>query len=281
MGLFSDAAAMARGRAGAILLTAALALVPAYFLAGAITFLASNAGERMDLSTAAGSAAERSRALPPDAAAEDRRDVLREAATDPGAPRRPQLSVLHAAGLVLASLVVIAGLFFAQAALLQLAAGALRPGAAWAAVGARFPALSATLAAAMALIAFGMLILVRPGLFAAFAFSLAGAAASAENASGPRALRSSWELVKRAWPEMIALIVGTCALVVLLTQGLGRLFGDGAVLAHGRLDAAVATVVLPLPVFFSAVVYLRERSASEGKPLEEIRQYIRRSSEPG
>ena len=54
MGLFSDAAAMARGRAGAILLTSALALVPAYFLAGGIAFLASNAGERMDLSTAAG-----------------------------------------------------------------------------------------------------------------------------------------------------------------------------------------------------------------------------------
>ena len=31
----------------------------------------------------------------------------------------------------------------------------------------------------------------------------------------------------------------------------------------------------------SAVVYLRERSSAEGKRVEEIRQYIRRSSEPG
>ena len=280
MGLFSDAAAMARGRAGAILLTSALALVPAYFLAGGIAFLASHAGERMDLSAPAGSVAEKSRALPPDAAAADRRDLLREA-SDPGAPERPRMSLPVAAGLVLASLVVIAGLFFAQAALLQLATGALRPGAAWAAVGHRFPALSATIAAAIALIAFGMLILALPGLFAAFAFSLAGAVAIAENASGFRALQRSWELVKRAWPEMLALIVGTCALVVLLTRGLGRFFAEGAPLARALLDAAVAAVVLPLPVFASAVVYLRERSAAQRKPVEEIRQYIRRSSEPG
>src|SRR5215831_1117346 len=157
MGLFSDAAAMGRGRAGAILLTAALALVPAYFLAGGIAFVASKASAWMDLSTAAGPAADRSRALPPDAPAEDRRDVLRQT-PDPGAPQRARLSVPLVAGLIVASLVVIAALFFAQAALLQIAAGAPRPGAAWAAVGARFPALSATVAAALALVAFGTLI---------------------------------------------------------------------------------------------------------------------------
>ena len=80
---------------------------------------------------------------------------------------------------------------------------------------------------------------------------------------------------------MIALMVGTTAAMVLLTQGLGRLFPAGAVIAHALHDAAIAAAVLPLPVFYSAVVYLRERSAAEGKPLEEIRQYIRRSSEPG
>src|SRR5262245_14377990 len=279
MGFFSDVAAMGHGRRGAILLTAALALVPAYFLAGGIVFVASHASARMDLSTPAGSVAEKSRALPPDAAAEDRRDLLREA-SDPGSPQRPRMSLALAGGLVVASLVVMAGLLFAQAALLQIAAGASRPGAAWAAVAARFPALSATAAAALLLIGFGLLIFAVPGLFAAFAFSLAGAVAVAEDASGFRALQRSWQLVKRAWPEMIALVVGTAALVVLLTQGLGRLFGGRAVL-HALLDAAIAAAVLPLPVFTSAVVYLRERSGAQGEPLEEIRQYIRRSSEPG
>jgi hypothetical protein len=281
MGVLSDAAAMAGGRRATIFLTASLALVPAYFLAGAIAFLASTHATAQTESASVGEAiAEKSRALPPDAAAEERRGALREAA-DPKAVQRPQMNLPFAAGLAVASLVVMAALFFAQAALLQVAAGASGPAAAWAAVGARFAELSTTTAAALAVIALGTLIFFLPGLFAAFAFSLAGAVAAAEGASGSRALQRSWELVKRAWPEMLALIVGTAAVIVLLTQGLGRLLPAGPILAHALLDAAIAAAVLPLPVFASAVVYLRERSSAEGKRVEEIRQYIRRSSEPG
>jgi hypothetical protein len=69
--------------------------------------------------------------------------------------------------------------------------------------------------------------------------------------------------------------------MVLLTQGLGRLLSGRAVVAHALLDAAVAAVVLPLPVFASAVLYLRARSAGEGKPVGDLLQYIRRTSEPG
>src|SRR5229473_1023715 len=206
MGLVSDAAAMARGRAGAIFLTAALALLPAYFLAGGIVFLAA-----------------------------------------------AQASAQAEGGSTQAD----------------------------AAVAARFPALSGTAAAALALIALGLVACALPGLFVAFAFSLAGAVAVAEGISGFPALQRSWELIKRAWPQQLALILGTAALVVVLTQGLGRLLTDGAILAHGLLDAAVAAAVLPLPVFGSAVLYLRERSAAEGKPVDELRQYIRRTSEPG
>lgn len=281
MGLLSDAAAMERGRRATIFLTAALALVPAYFLAGAIAFLATaHASARMESTPVGEAIAEKGRALPPDAAAEERRGALREAA-DPAAARRPQISLPVAAGLVVASLVVLAALFFAQAALLQVAAGASGPAAAWAAVGARFSALSATAAASLALIALGTLICLLPGLFAAFAFSLSGAVAAAEGASGFRALQRSWELVKRAWPGLTAIILGTAAVMVLLTQGLGRLVPAGAAIARALLDAGIAAAVLPLPVFASAVVYLRERSAAEGTPLQEIRQYIRRSSAPG
>jgi hypothetical protein len=53
------------------------------------------------------------------------------------------------------------------------------------------------------------------------------------------------------------------------------------VVAPALLDAAVAAVVLPLPVFASAVLYLKARSAAEGKPVDELRQYILRTSEPG
>lgn len=281
MGLLSDAAAMARGRAGAIFLTASLALVPAYFLAGGIVFLASAHARAQTEGVTRGEAlAERGRALPPDAPAEERRDLLR-GASEPADLRPRSLTLALAAGLLLASLVMMAGLFLAQAALVEVAAGVSRPAAAWAAVATRFPALGATAAVALALIALGSVACVLPGLVAAFAFSLAGAVAVAEGASGIPALQRSWELIKRAWPEQFAIAAGAAALLVLLTQGLGLLLADGAVLAHALLEATVAAAVLPLPVFASAVLYLRERGAAEGKPVEELRQYIRRTSEPG
>jgi hypothetical protein len=185
------------------------------------------------------------------------------------------------AGLLFGGLAFLAGLFLAQAALLGIAAGASGPGAAWAAVAARFHALGRTLAAALALVAIGSAAGGVPGIFAAFAFSLAGAVAMADDVSGFPALHRSWELIKRVWPAQLGLIFCATAVEVLLTQALGRLLPERAVFAHALLDAAVAAVVLPLPVFASAVLYLKTRSAAEGKPVEELRQYIRRTSEPG
>ena len=279
MGLLSDAAAMARGRVRAIFLTAALSLVPAYLVGGAIIFVAvARASAQPDLPRG-DSFAER-RALPPDAPADARRDLLREA-REPGAPRRPTISLTLAAGLLFGGLAFLAGLFLAQAALLRIAASHARPGAACAAVGARFHSLGPTLAAALAVVALGSVAAALPGLFAAFAFSLAGAVAMAEGVRGFPALHRSWVLIKRVWPAQLGLVLGTTALVVLLTQALGRLLPGRAVLPHALLDAVIAAVVLPLPVFASAVLYLRARSAAEGRPVEDLLQYIRRTSEPG
>ena len=279
MGLLSNAAAMARGRVGAIFLAASLPLVPAYLVGGAILFVAfARATAEPDLPRAEALAGRR--ALPPDAPAEERRDVLREA-SEPGAPRRPAVSFTVVAGLLFAGLVFLAGLFLAQAALLRIAAAACGPSAACAAIGARFHALGPTLAATLTMVALGSVAAVLPGLLAAFAFSLAAAATMAEDVSGFPALHRSWQLMKRVWPSQLGLVLGAGALIVLLTQGLGRLLPGHAVLAHALLDAAVAAVVLPLPVFASAVLYLRARSAEEGKPVEDLLQYIRRTSEPG
>jgi hypothetical protein len=66
----------------------------------------------------------------------------------------------------------------------------------------------------------------------------------------------------------------------LLTQGLGRFLPPTAA-AHALLDAGVALLVLPFPVFASVILYLRERAAAEGKTVEELRQYILRMSAPG
>jgi hypothetical protein len=279
MGLLSDAAALARGRTAAIFLTAALPLVPAYLVGGSIIYLAvARATAEPDLPR--GEALAERRTVPPDAPAEERRDLLREA-QEPGAPRRPTISLTLVAGLVFGGLAFLAGLFLAQAALLAIACGAAGPGAACASVGTRFHALGRTLAAVLALVALGCAAGGVPGLFAAFAFSLAGAVTVAETVSGFTALHRSWELLKQVWPAQLVLIVCATAVEVLLTQALGRLVPGHVVLPHALLDAAVAAIVLPLPVFASAVLYLRARSAAEGRPLEELLQYIRRTSAPG
>jgi hypothetical protein len=279
MGLLGSAAALARGRVAAIFLSAALPLVPAYLVGGAIIYLAvARATAEPDLPR--GEAFAERHALPPDAPAEERRNLLREA-QEPGAPRRPTISLTLVAGLVFGGLAFLAGLFLAQAALFAIACGAAGPGSACASVAARFDALGRTLAAALALVALGCAAGGVPGVFAAFAFSLAGAVAMAEDIGGFPALHRSWELLKQVWPSQLALILFATAVEVLLTQALGRLLPEHVVLAHALLDAAVATIVLPLPVFASAVLYLRARSAVEGKPVEEVLQYIRRTSAPG
>lgn len=279
MGLLSDAAAMARGRTAAIFLTAALPLVPAYLVGGAIVYLAvARATAEPDLPRAEAFAERRT--LPPDAPAEDRRDLLREA-QEPGAPRRPTMSLTLVAGLVFGGLAFLAGLFLAQAALFAIACGAAGPGAACASVAARFNALGRTLAAALALVALGCAAGGVPGVFAAFAFSLAGAVVVAENVAGFPALHRSWGLLKQVWPAQLGLILCATAVEVLLTQALGRLLPEHVIFAHALVDAAAAAIVLPLPVFASAVLYLRARSAAEGRPVQEVLQYIRRTSAPG
>ena len=87
--------------------------------------------------------------------------------------------------------------------------------------------------------------------------------------------------MRRALPAQLMLIVAAAVATVALTQGLGRLLPDRAVLAHALLDAAVAVLVLPLPAFASVVLYLRERALLEGRTIEELRQYILRMSAPG
>ena len=281
MGLLSDAAARSRGRASAVFLTAALALAPAYLVAGAIVFVAAAQADAQGGAVTRGEAlAEHAGPLPPDATAEERRDRLLQA-REPGAPRPRSASIALAAGLAVAALVVMAGLLFAQAALLAVAPGAARPSAAWAAVAPRFGALFATTAAALVVVGLGLAACLAPGLFAAFAFSLSAAVVMAEDVSVFQALHRSWQIVKHVWPAQLALVLASTALVVLLTQGLGRLLPQQSVVAHALLDAVVGAIILPLPVFATAVLYLRARGEAERRSIDELAQYIRRTSAPG
>jgi hypothetical protein len=282
MALLSDAAALARGRVVAIALTAALPLAPAFLVAGGTVFVAA-AGVRQEFGATVPNepTPQATRELPPaDAEAAGKNDMLLRA-RQPG-PRGPAFTtVTFVAGAIFAALVILAGLFLAQAALLHLATGVSKPGAAWACVASCFRPLAATTGAALITTAVASAACFVPGVGAALAFSLAAPVAAAERIGGFAALHRSWALVRRALPAQLMLIVAAAVATVALTQGLGRLLPPNAVLAHALLDAGVAVVVLPLPAFASVVLYLRERALLEGRTIEEMRQYILRMSAPG
>ena len=168
MALVSDAAALARGRILAIALTAALPLAPAFLVAGGTIFIAA-AGVRQQFgATTPGEASPQpSRELAPgDAPAAGKNDMFLRA-RQPGARGPTFASVTFVAGAVFAALVVLAGLFLAQAALLHLAAGVSRPGAAWACVAACFRPLAATTGAALITTAVAFAACFVPGSAAA------------------------------------------------------------------------------------------------------------------
>jgi hypothetical protein len=280
MGLLRDAAALARGRLAAIAFTAALPLVPACLLAGGIMRIAAAQGEsQLGRETRGEAFAERSRELPPDAQAENKRDLLMHA-REPGPPRLRNISSALVVGGLLAALVVLAGVFFAQAALLHLAAGCRGTAVPWSAVAARFPAVVSTTVAALVLVAIGFAACILPGIVTALMVSVAAPVAVVEGRSGFSAVRRSWGLMKRAWPAQLGLLLSGAVPLLLLTQGLGRMIPDRA-LPHALLDTALIVVLLPLPTFASVVLYLRARAAAEGKSVNDLCQYILRMSAPG
>jgi hypothetical protein len=282
MALLSDAAALARGRILAIALTAALPLAPAFLIAGGTVFVAA-AGVRQQFGAAFSNEAppQRTREAPPVDSPSAGSADFRLRARQPDAREPTFTSMTFVAGALFAALVVLAGLFLAQAALLHVAAGAPDAAAAWACVAVCFRPLAAATGAALVATAVGSAACLVPGFAAALAFSLAAPVAAAERIGGFAALQRSWMLVRRVLPAQVMLIVAAAIATVALTQGLGRLLPERAVLAHALVDAGVAVVVLPLPAFVSVVLYLRERARLEGRTIEELRQYILRMSAPG
>src|SRR5437868_8830256 len=123
MGLLSDAASMARGRLVAVVFSASLPLVPACLVAGGIVRVAAaHAQAQLGTQTRGGALAEKSRELPPDAPAEQKKDLLLQA-KEPGVPRPRTVSLALLAGGLFALLVLLAGVFIAQGVLLHLAVG--------------------------------------------------------------------------------------------------------------------------------------------------------------
>lgn len=280
--MLSQALLLYRRHFGALVLTCALALLPANVLAtGAVVFgVASLGGSGIAaIRTHTGQVQERQQDLretpAPPAEQETRvRQLGREAfeggsAVD-GRPLLRTLAPIAYATVILVAL-LLTGLFLAHAAVVPLVFDLLEgrhsgPARAWGVVARRIAPLLATGVLAAVIVAFGTLFFVVPGLVLAAGFSLAPAIAVLENTSGHAALERSWRLLRGHW----AAVLRMWGLILVFSA---IAFGAGALLPSGPwrpvASALVLIVLYPLPLTGLVLVY---RDAA---------QYMRRISAPG
>ena len=293
-GFVSELVRLARARCAAVVLTAALPVLPAYLLSGGIMYVATASADReITAPTKGEQIAERQRELgdrvphgdaPSDSAADTRRDLLRGSAASPPAKssqsalQLPPFRLAFLAGLALATGLLIMGLFLAQAALLPVVAGCGRASEAWATVARRFGPLFYTTVLAIVLIMVGLACFALPGFVLAIGFSLAAPVVVAEGIAGSEALQRSWDLMRRAWRAQLA-VVFVGAIAVLAIRWIVASHWQVHGLA-GRivLNALVFTLVLPFPIAASAMVYLGARRVMEGTDKEALCQSIGRIS---
>src|SRR4051812_45830949 len=110
---------------------------------------------------------------------------------------------------------------------------------------------------------------------------LAGPAVVCEPIGGFAALQRSVRLFGRVWPEVFALAMVAAGIDAGLQWIAFRLAPALGPVASALVDAAIGTLVLPVPLLITSVLYLHARSAADGVPVEELRQYMRRISAPG
>jgi len=281
--VLSEALSLYRRHFGALVLTCAVALLPANFLAaGAVVFgIASlgpgNLGEAQTHTQQVQKKQQDRRDNPPatpEAQAEQAKQLGREAleggsAVDPGSFLHDFVRIAYATVIIAALL--LGGLFLAHAAavplVFELSQGRpAGPARAWAVVASRIGALIATGVGGALLVAVGALLFVVPGLVLAAGFSLAAPIAVLEGLSGRAALERSWRMLHGHWGPAI----GMWALIVafsLVASAVGFLVPPGP--WRPVVSALAAALLFPLPITGLVLLY---RDAS---------QYIRRTSAPG
>jgi hypothetical protein len=280
--VLSQALSLYRRHFGALVLTCAVALLPASLLSvGAVTFGVASLGAigLADAPSHTRRVQERQQDLrdqPPPAAEQEirNRQFGREAVEGGSAPDARQflqrLAPIAYATVIFAAL-LLAGLFLAHAAavplVIDLVEGrATGPGRAWAMVGSRIGPLLVTGLDGAVLVGLGALFFIVPGLVLAAGFSLAPPLTILENVSGRLALERSWRLLRGHWRPVLLM----WALILAFTaaaSGVAALlpFGPWRPLASGL----VRIVLYPLPIAGLVLIY---RDAA---------QYMRRISAPG
>jgi len=283
----AEAFAAVRRSPLAVFAASALAIMPAHLLASAVDYVGARGMEAETPPTRSEQArtrraelADRGAPASPEANAAEQRDVLRQTSSPPP-PYPLRLRWGRGIAQAIAIGILFAGLLLAQAAMVPLAFGRGGTAAAWAAVGARFGSVCAAALAGAALVAVGILCLVVPGIVIAIVFFFAAPAALSEPNGGFAALQRSVRLFGRVWPELVALVFVTAGIDVGLHELVFRLFPTLRPIPAAFVDAVLSALVLPFPLLLSAILYLRARSAADGVPMEELRQYMRRISAPG
>jgi hypothetical protein len=293
--VLSQALSLYRRHFGALILTSALALLPANLLAaGAVVFgLASlHAGVVVEARTHTEQVQEKQRDLrespPPTTEARDERarQLGREAfeggtASDVQHPLRRLVPIAYATAIVLALLLV--GLLLAHAAVvplvLDLTEGrATGPAQAWAVAGARMGPLLATALPAALLVALGAVFFVVPGLILAVGFSLSAPVVILEGVFGRAALERSWRLLRGHWGEAILIWV-LIVVFWMLGSGVSALVPPG--LWRPVTSTAIGLVLYPIPLVGLVLLYRKCLSTSGGsQPLHSSARGSRGSSSP-
>jgi len=254
---------------GAILLTAAVALVPANLLmAGAVTLGVAGIG----VGGADGARShmqqvqEKQQDLPLKSLAPDERDARvrqlgREAVEGKAAFDADKLRLIAALAYAVFVIVAIllAGLALAHAALvplvLELESGARAgPAHAWAVVASRFRSLAWTGILGVFLVALGSVFCLIPGVVLMIGFSFAIPVTLLEGISGRAALERSWALMKGRWLP----VTGMFALLVIFTA-LASGVAMAAPVGPWRIviSSAVRVVSYPLPLAGLILLYPR------------------------
>jgi hypothetical protein len=264
MGWVSQTLALVRARFGALVATAALALLPANLLgAGAVRFGAGLLGG-VDIAPANHTQQVqekqhdlRDQGFPPAEGVALAHDALEGEAPAGGRSLGAAIPLALSAAVGLAILLI--GLALAHAALVPVVLGtARRPSEAWAAVAARMGALLVTGVQGALLIALGTVLLVLPGIAAMMAFAFAVPAVVIEGLSGSAALDRSWRLIRgrcwavlALWMLLAALTAASIAIAAIMPAGAWRLFGG----------SLVRTLIYPLPLAGFIVLYAEARRA--------------------
>jgi hypothetical protein len=265
--MLAEALAIYNKQFGALILTCALALVPANLvLAGAVVF--GLAGMR-----AAGVAEPRTppgqpqpqQEEPPEAPPPtgDRAAKLRVLGhkTTGGANAinadslEPLLPVAYR--ILISVVILLAGFALAHAAVVPLVLGkASGPALAWTVVASRIHALVWTALLGVPLVALGALFCLLPGIALAAGFAFAIPVTLCEGVSGRAALERSWALCRGHWAQVLGMLalavvftVGSWAFSLLAPQGPSR----------ALLSGAMRLFTCPLPLVGLVLLYQRAR----------------------